>query len=125
MLRVRGLTQDDAHIFCTGDQVEQEFRATIELTKFVLESVGLSDYRVQLSLRDPKSDKYVGTEANWNRAEDALRGVLNDSGLDFNEQPVKLRSMVPRLTSWSETASVDHGNWAPCSWTTTCLNGSS
>ncbi len=87
MLRVRGLTQDDAHIFCTGDQVEQEFRATIELTKFVLDSVGLSDYRVQLSLRDPNSDKYVGSESNWNRAEDALRGVLGDSGLDFNEQP--------------------------------------
>lgn len=87
MLRVRGLTQDDAHIFCTGDQVEQEFRATIELTKFVLDSVGLSDYRVQLSLRDPGSDKYVGSEANWDRAEDALRGVLGDSGLDFNEQP--------------------------------------
>ncbi len=87
MLRVRGLTQDDAHIFCTGDQVEQEFRATIELTKFVLDSVGLSDYRVQLSLRDPNSDKYVGSEANWDRAEDALRGVLGDSGLDFNEQP--------------------------------------
>lgn len=87
MLRVRGLTQDDAHIFCTADQVEQEFRATIELTKFVLESVGLSDYRVQLSLRDPNSDKYVGTEENWNHAEDALRGVLGDSGLDFNEQP--------------------------------------
>lgn len=87
MLRVRGLTQDDAHIFCTGDQVEQEFRATIELTKFVLDSVGLNDYRVQLSLRDPNSDKYVGSEANWNRAEGALRGVLNDSGLDFNEQP--------------------------------------
>ena len=87
MLRVRGLTQDDAHIFCTGDQVEQEFRATIELTKFVLDSVGLSDYRVQLSLRDPDSDKYVGSQANWDRAEDALRGVLGDSGLDFNEQP--------------------------------------
>ncbi len=87
MLRVRGLTQDDAHIFCTGDQVEQEFRATIELTKFVLDSVGLGDYRVQLSLRDPDSDKYVGSQANWDRAEDALRGVLKDSGLDFNEQP--------------------------------------
>ncbi len=87
MLRVRGLTQDDAHIFCTGDQVEQEFRATIDLTKFVLDSVGLSDYRVQLSLRDRDSDKYVGSEQNWDRAESALRGVLNDSGLEFNEQP--------------------------------------
>ncbi len=86
MLRVRGLTQDDAHIFCTADQVEHEFRATIELTKFVLEAVGLTDYRVQLSLRDPKSDKYVGSEANWNHAENALRGVLEHSGLDFNEE---------------------------------------
>ncbi len=87
MLRVRGLTQDDAHIFCTAEQVEQEFQATIELTKFVLESVGLSDYRVQLSLRDPDSDKYVGSPENWDRAEGALRGVLHNSGLDFNEQP--------------------------------------
>ena len=86
MLRVRGLTQDDAHIFCTPDQVEQEFRATIELTKFVLESVGLDDYSVQLSLRDPDSDKYVGTEENWDQAEQALRGVLQDSGLPFTEE---------------------------------------
>ena len=87
LLRVRGLTQDDAHIFCTGDQVEQEFRATIELTKFVLEAVGLENYRVQLSLRDPDSSKYVGTEENWDKAEGALRGVLEDSGLEFNEEP--------------------------------------
>ena len=83
MLRVRGLTQDDAHIFCTADQVEGEFRATLELTKFVLESVGLTDYRVQLSLRDPDSDKYVGSPENWQRAEDALRKVLTESGLEF------------------------------------------
>ncbi|MEM1225471.1 MAG: threonine--tRNA ligase [Planctomycetota bacterium] len=87
MMRVRGLTQDDAHIFCTAAQVEQEFRATIELTKFVLESVGLSDYRVQLSLRDPDSSKYVGSEENWDRAEDALRSVLQQSSMDFNEEP--------------------------------------
>ncbi len=84
MLRVRGLTQDDAHIFCTADQVEEEFRKTIDLTRFVLESVGLSDYRVQLSLRDPKSDKYVGSEENWQKAEAALRNVLVESGLQFS-----------------------------------------
>jgi threonyl-tRNA synthetase len=83
MLRVRGLTQDDAHIFCTADQVEEEFRKTIELTQFVLESVGLEDYRVQLSLRDPKSDKYVGSEENWQKAEAALRRVLEESKLNF------------------------------------------
>ena len=83
MLRVRGLTQDDAHIFCTQDQVEQEFRNTIELTRMVLEAVGLKDYRVQLSLRDPKSDKYVGSEENWQKAEAGLRRVLEESGLNF------------------------------------------
>lgn len=87
MMRVRGLTQDDAHIFCTADQVEEEFRATIDLTKFVLESVGLNDYRVQLSLRDPDVSKYVGSEENWDHAEHALRGVLQNSGLEFNEEP--------------------------------------
>ncbi|NND99846.1 MAG: threonine--tRNA ligase [Pirellulaceae bacterium] len=87
LLRVRGLTQDDAHIFCTADQVEEEFRATINLTKFVLQSVGLDDYRVQLSLRDPDSSKYVGSEENWDNAEGALRGVLEGSGLEFNEEP--------------------------------------
>ncbi len=87
MLRVRGLTQDDAHIFCTADQVEDEFRATIDLTRFVLQSVGLDDYRVQLSLRDPDGSKYVGSEENWDRAERSLRAVLEQSGLEFNEEP--------------------------------------
>jgi threonyl-tRNA synthetase len=86
MLRVRGLTQDDAHIFCTPEQVEEEFRNTIELTRFVLESVGLDDYRVQLSVRDPNSDKYVGSEENWEKAEAALRRVLEESGLEFHTE---------------------------------------
>ena len=83
MLRVRGLTQDDAHQFCTPEQVEGEFRQTVELVQFVLGSLGLNDYRVQLSLRDPKSDKYVGTEENWQRAEAALRRVLEDMKLAY------------------------------------------
>jgi threonyl-tRNA synthetase len=86
LLRVRGLTQDDAHLFCTPEQVEDEFRATLDLTRFVLESVGLKDYRVQLSLRDPDSDKYVGSAENWQRAEDSLRRVLGESGLQFEER---------------------------------------
>ncbi len=83
MLRVRGLTQDDAHLFCTAEQVEDEFRHTLQLVQFVLKSVGLDDYRVQLSLRDPKSDKYVGSEENWQQAEASLRKVLQESGLRF------------------------------------------
>jgi threonyl-tRNA synthetase len=83
MLRVRGLTQDDAHQFCTPEQVEGEFRQTVELVQFVLGSLGLNDYRVQLSLRDPASDKYVGSEENWQRAEAALRYVLEEMKLSF------------------------------------------
>jgi len=83
LLRVRGFTQDDAHLFCTSDQVENEFRETLELVKSVLESVGLNDYRVQLSIRDPESDKYVGSEEAWNQAEASLRNVLEESGLRF------------------------------------------
>ncbi len=85
MLRVRGLTQDDAHLFCTPEQVEQEFKDTLDLVKFVLASVGLENYRVQLSIRDPSSDKYVGSEELWNVAEATLRKVLQESGLEFSE----------------------------------------
>ena len=86
MLRVRGLTQDDAHLFCTPDQVEEEFKSTLELVKFVLGSVGLEDYRMQLSLRDSKNKtKYVGSDENWDRAEATLRKVLTEMGLSFNE----------------------------------------
>jgi threonyl-tRNA synthetase len=86
MLRVRGLTQDDAHLFCTADQVEEEFRSTIELVRFVLAAVGLDDYRIQLSLRDPASDKYAGVPAMWEKAENTLRKVLKDSGLPSSER---------------------------------------
>lgn len=86
MLRVRGLTQDDAHIFCMPEQVEEEFRTTLELVQFVLKSVGLDDYRVQLSLRDPNSDKYAGEPEMWEKAEGTLRKVLSESGLEFFEQ---------------------------------------
>nr|MCH9792643.1 threonine--tRNA ligase [Planctomycetota bacterium] len=85
MLRVRGLTQDDAHIFCTPEQVEEEFRITLDLVKFILAAVGLDNFRVQLSLREPGSDKYVGSEENWERAENSLRKVLSDSGMPFSE----------------------------------------
>ena len=87
MLRVRGLTQDDAHLFCTPEQVEQEFKDTLGLVKYVLEAVGLEDYRVQLSTKDPGSDKYVGSDELWQNAQDTLRKVLTEAGLDFIEMP--------------------------------------
>jgi len=75
MTRVRGFTQDDAHIFCTEEQVADEFRGCLEMTQFVLQTLGLEDYRVRLSFRDPASDKYVGKPENWDRAEAALKQV--------------------------------------------------
>jgi threonyl-tRNA synthetase len=81
MTRVRGFTQDDAHIFCTPEQVEQEFRSTTELVQHVFSVLGLTDYRVQVSVRDPKSDKYTGDPENWNKAEATLKKVASDMGL--------------------------------------------
>jgi threonyl-tRNA synthetase len=81
MTRVRGFTQDDAHIFCTDEQVADEFRGCLEMTKLVLSTVGLNNYRVRLSFRDPDSDKFVGEGAVWDRAEAALREVCENMDL--------------------------------------------
>ena len=81
MTRVRGFTQDDAHIFCTEEQVGDEFRGCIEMTQFILKALGLHDYRVRLGFRDPASDKYVGSEESWNKAEAALEEACQ--GLDL------------------------------------------
>jgi len=81
MTRVRGFTQDDAHIFCTEAQVADEFRGCIEMTRHVLKTLGLDDYRVRLGFRDPASDKYVGDAETWRRAEEALERVCGEMGL--------------------------------------------
>jgi threonyl-tRNA synthetase len=81
MTRVRGFTQDDAHIFCTAEQVADEFRGCVEMTQYVLQTLGLGDYRVRLGFRDPKSEKYVGNAENWERAEAALEQVCREMNL--------------------------------------------
>src|ERR671933_1342695 len=69
LTRVRGFTQDDAHLFCTAEQVRGEFRATMELTQFVLDTLGLTDYRLRLSKHDPADPKYAGeVGATWRKA---------------------------------------------------------
>ncbi len=81
MTRVRGLTQDDAHLFCTQEQVETEIRDTVDLTLKTLRTLGLNDYRVQVSLREPHSDKYTGDPAHWDAAEETLSRVANDMNI--------------------------------------------
>src|SRR6516164_1525392 len=83
MTRVRGFTQDDAHLFVTAEQVEGEFSANLDLVLFVLDSLGLSDYRVRVGLRDPKSTKYVGAAEDWDRAEKTLIALVKSRGMNY------------------------------------------
>ncbi len=85
MTRVRGFTQDDAHIFCTEDQVAGEVRGCLEMTLAVLKSLGMENYRVRLGFRDPDSDKYVGSSEVWDRAEAAIQRVAEEMNLPGRE----------------------------------------
>ena len=88
LTRVRGFTQDDAHLFCTPDQVRKEFRDTMELTQFVLRSLGLTDYRLRLSKSDPTDPKYQGAAGEtWQKAEADIRAVLDEMELPYDEAP--------------------------------------
>ncbi len=83
LTRVRSLTQDDAHVFCTEDQVQDEFRRALEIIREVLDTYGFEDYRVRLSLRDPDDTKYIADEEKWARAEVALRDALDAAGIPY------------------------------------------
>jgi threonyl-tRNA synthetase len=86
LTRVRGFTQDDAHLFCMPEQVRDEFRDTMKLTQFVLSSLGLGDYRVRLSKSDPNDAKFQSTDyGTWQRAEDDIRAVLDEMELPYEE----------------------------------------
>ena len=84
MTRVRGFTQDDAHLFVTPEQVEGELRSELDLVLFVLQTLGLSDYRVRVSVRDPNSDKYVGAPELWEKAEATLLEVVKGTNLNYS-----------------------------------------
>ncbi len=84
LTRVRGFTQDDAHIFCTPDQVDQEFKNVIDLSLYVLGSLGFENFTAQVSVRDPKTqEKYIGTVENWEKAENAIINAAKEKGLDY------------------------------------------
>ena len=80
--RVRGFTQDDAHIFCTTDQVKEEFLNVLDLTRVVLRKMGFQDFTAQISLRDPNNpEKYIGSNENWENAERAIIEAATEAGL--------------------------------------------
>lgn len=82
LTRVRGFTQDDAHLFCRPDQVKEEFCKVIDLVLYVFKALDFNDYTAQVSLRDPENkSKYIGSEENWNKAEQAIIEAANEKGL--------------------------------------------
>ena len=86
MTRVRGFTQDDAHLFIREDQLQDEIQGCLGLVKLVFSMLGMDDYRVRVSLRDPESDKYVGEGAAWDKAEEALRQAVKALDVDYVEE---------------------------------------
>lgn len=98
LTRVRGFTQDDAHIFCRPDQVKAEFERVIDLVLFVFKALGFSEYTAQVSLRDQDNKaKYIGTEENWQRAEQAILEATREKGMETVVVPGEAAFYGPKL----------------------------
>ena len=97
LTRVRSFTQDDAHLFCTPDQVGDEIQGCLGLVKKVLGTLGITKYGVRLSLRDPDSDKYVGDPEDWDKAEAALREAIQTLGVEYTEEQGEAAFYGPKI----------------------------
>ncbi|MFA8451390.1 MAG: threonine--tRNA ligase [Bacteroidales bacterium] len=83
LTRVRSFTQDDAHIFCTPDQIKDEFKGVIDIIMHIFKALNFSEFITQISLRDPnKPEKYIGSDENWEKAESAIKEVAQERGLE-------------------------------------------
>jgi len=98
LLRVRGFTQDDAHIFCTPDQLENEILNVIELAQFMLSSFGFNEYEIELSVRGKgEKEKYIGRDEVWEHAENALRIALDKKGLKYTRMEGEAKFYGPAI----------------------------
>lgn len=97
LTRVRGFTQDDAHIFCTPEQLDAELQGCLSLVKIVLNTLGMEDYRVRVGLRDPDSTKFSGDPEKWDRAEVACRNAARTLGVNFTEEPGEAAFYGPKI----------------------------
>ncbi|HHN78357.1 MAG TPA: threonine--tRNA ligase [Phycisphaerales bacterium] len=97
MTRVRGFTQDDAHLFCMPEQVAPEVQGCLSLVKIIFDALGMQDYRVRVGLRDPDSSKYTGDPANWEKAEQACREAASSLGVPFTEEPGEAAFYGPKI----------------------------
>lgn len=98
LTRVRGFTQDDAHIFCTPDQLDEEFKKVIDLVLYVFGSLGFENFTAQVSLRDPdKPAKYIGSDENWEKAETAILNAAQEKGLNYKIETGEAAFYGPKL----------------------------
>ncbi len=97
MLRVRGFTQDDAHLFVRPDQLLAEFKGVVDLMMAVLKKLGLNEYRVRVGTKEPSSDKYVGHDENWQLAESAIKQACDELGLEYEVSPGDAAFYGPKL----------------------------
>lgn len=97
MTRVRGFTQDDAHLFCTDDQVAAEMQGCLSLVKIIFATLGMKDYRVRVGLRDPDSSKYTGDPKNWDKAEAACLAAAESLGVPFSKEPGEAAFYGPKI----------------------------
>ena len=98
LTRVRGFTQDDAHIFCMPNQLDNEFKKVIDLVLYVFSSLGFEDFTAQVSLRDPdQPEKYIGSKHNWELAEQAIINAANEKSLDYVVETGEAAFYGPKL----------------------------
>ncbi len=98
LTRVRGFTQDDAHIFCMPEQLDEEFKKVIDLVLYVFSSLGFEDFTAQVSLRDPqKPEKYIGSTQNWELAEQAILNAAKEKNLDYLVETGEAAFYGPKL----------------------------
>lgn len=98
LTRVRGFTQDDAHIFCMQEQLDEEFKNVIDLVLYVFGSLGFENFTAQVSVRDlDNPDKYIGSVENWEKAENAIISAVKDKGLNYVIEPGEAAFYGPKL----------------------------
>ena len=97
LTRVRGFTQDDAHLFCMEEQIADEIRGCLQLVKVIFATLGMDDYKVRVGLRDPDSDKYVGEASNWDKAEAACREAASSLDVPWTEDAGEAAFYGPKI----------------------------
>lgn len=97
LTRVRGFTVDDSHLFVTPEQLDKEFLSVVDLILTVFKSLQLKNFKARLSFRDPESDKYIGSDEAWEKAESAIRKAVQTLGMDYFEAPGEAAFYGPKL----------------------------